>query len=85
MLALRRCIHSGVMRDERRFVFTNHPTKPTRPAARYGPYAGARGAGRFAAVVCGPPGLAGALSAVRDGGRRRGRGVFPVRREVTLA
>ena len=42
-------------------------------------------AGRFAAVVCGPPGLAGALSAVRDGGRRRGRGVFPVRREVTLA
>jgi len=69
-------------------VSTNHPTnQPTNPyrQQRCGPYAGARRAGRFAAVVCGPPGACRSLRAVRDGGRGAAVGDSPVRREVTLA
>ena len=85
MLALRRCIRSGVIRDERRFVSTNHPTnQPDRQrAVALMPALVAPGASPQWCV--GLQGLAGALRAVRDGRRGAAVGDSPVRREVTLA
>ena len=80
---MRRCIHSDVIRDERRSVFTTHPTNHQyRQPRRSGPYAGAERTGRYAALVCGPSGLPVSRRVRRRAGAARSRGDSPVRREV---
>ena len=84
MLALRRCIHSGVFRDEFVSIPTIQPNQPNRQrAVALMPALVAPGASPQWCV--GLQGLAGALRAVREGGRGAAVGSSPVRREVTLA
>jgi len=58
-------------------VSTNHPTNQPDRLQRCGPYAGARRAGRFAAVVYGPPRACRRTEGGEGRGARRGRGGFP--------